>query len=45
VAKGLSQIPGKDFKENHSPVVNDTTFHTILVLKILLKLQAGQFES
>jgi Reverse transcriptase (RNA-dependent DNA polymerase) len=44
VAKGFSQIPGKDFQENHSPVVNDTTFHTILVLKILLKLQAGQFD-
>ena len=30
VAKGFTQIPGKDFQENHSPVVNDTTFHTIL---------------
>jgi hypothetical protein len=44
VAKGFSQIPGKDFQENHSPVVNDTTFHSILVLKILLKLEAGQFD-
>ena len=44
VAKGFTQIPGKDFQENHSPVVNDTTFHTILVLKILLKLEAGQFD-
>jgi hypothetical protein len=44
VAKGFTQIPGKDFQENHSPVINDTTFHTILVLKILLKLQAGQFD-
>jgi hypothetical protein len=44
VAKGFTQIPGKDFQENHSPVVNDTTFHTILVLKIILKLEAGQFD-
>jgi Reverse transcriptase (RNA-dependent DNA polymerase)/gag-polypeptide of LTR copia-type len=44
VAKGFTQIPGKDFQENHSPVVNDTTFHTILVLKILLQLEAGQFD-
>jgi Reverse transcriptase (RNA-dependent DNA polymerase) len=44
VAKGFSQIPGKDFQENHSPVVNDTTFHCILALKILLKLEAGQFD-
>jgi Reverse transcriptase (RNA-dependent DNA polymerase) len=44
VAKGFTQIPGKGFQENHSPVINDTTFHTILVLKILLKLEAGQFD-
>ena len=44
VAKGFTQIPGKDFQENHSPVINDTTFHTMLVLKILLKLEAGQFD-
>jgi hypothetical protein len=44
VAKGFTQIPGNDFQENHSPVVNDTTFHTLLVLKILLKLEAGQFD-
>jgi Reverse transcriptase (RNA-dependent DNA polymerase) len=25
VAKGFSQIPGKDFQEHHSPVVHDTT--------------------
>ena len=23
VAKGYNQIPGKDFQENHAPVVND----------------------
>jgi hypothetical protein len=36
--KRVSQIPGKDFQENHLPAVN---FHTILVFKILLKLEAG----
>ena len=44
VAKGFTQIPGKDFQENHSPVVNDTTFHAMLVLKLLLGLDAGQFD-
>jgi hypothetical protein len=34
----------KDFQENHSPVVNDATFCTILILYILLKLQAGHFD-
>jgi hypothetical protein len=40
VAKGFTQIPGRDFQENHSTVVNDTT---LLVLKIPLKLEAGKF--
>ena len=26
VAKGFSQIPGEDFTENFSPVINDMTF-------------------
>ena len=26
VAKGFSQIPGADFTDNYSPVVNDATF-------------------
>ena len=44
VAKGFSQIPGKDFEENHAPVVNDTTLHLIIAIKTLLKLHAGQFD-
>jgi hypothetical protein len=44
VAQGFTQIPGKDFQEHHSPVVNDTTVHVILVLKILKKLCSGQFD-
>ena len=44
VAKGYSQIPGKDFQENHAPVVNDTTFHLTLCWKVMYKLMAGQFD-
>jgi Reverse transcriptase (RNA-dependent DNA polymerase) len=44
VAKGFSQVPGKDFQENHAPVVSHATFHMILVLKNLCKLQAGQLD-
>jgi hypothetical protein len=44
VAKGFSQIPGKDFHENHAPVVNDTTFRLALALKLLLGLQSEQFD-
>jgi Reverse transcriptase (RNA-dependent DNA polymerase) len=33
VAKGSSQIPGKDFQEHQSPVVHDTTFCVVLVQK------------
>jgi Reverse transcriptase (RNA-dependent DNA polymerase) len=43
VAKVFTQIPGKDFQEI-SPVINDTTSHSVLVLKILLKEDAGQFN-
>ena len=44
VAKGFSQIPGKDFQENHAPVVSDTTLHLLMVIKTILKLEAGQFD-
>jgi Reverse transcriptase (RNA-dependent DNA polymerase) len=44
VAQGFTQIPGKDFQEHHSPVVNDTTVHAILVIKISKKLCSGQFD-
>jgi hypothetical protein len=43
-AKESSQIPGKYFKETHSPVINDTIFHTILILKIVVKQHAGQLD-
>lgn len=44
VAKGYSQIPGKDFQENFAPVINDSTFHLILVLMILMGLEVQQFD-
>ena len=44
VAKGFSQIAGKYFHANFAPVVNDATFHLILVLKALMNLEAGQFD-
>jgi Reverse transcriptase (RNA-dependent DNA polymerase) len=44
VAKGYSQIPEKDFQENHAPVVADTTLHLLLVIKRIMKLEAGQFD-
>jgi hypothetical protein len=39
-----SQIPGKDFQENHATVVSDTTLHLIMVIKTMLILEAGQFD-
>jgi Reverse transcriptase (RNA-dependent DNA polymerase) len=44
VAKGFSQVQGQDFHENHAPVINDTTFHLILVLKLLFCLKSKQFD-
>jgi hypothetical protein len=44
VAKGFNQIPGKDFQENHAPVVSDTTSHFLMVIKTYFKLEAGQFD-
>jgi Reverse transcriptase (RNA-dependent DNA polymerase) len=44
VAKGFSQIPGKDFQEHHSPVVHDTTFCVVLVQKLVYNLHLRQFD-
>ena len=35
VALGYSQIPGVDYTENYSPVINDTTLRIILVFYII----------
>ena len=44
VAKGFSQIPGKDFHENFAPVVNDVSLRIVLILMKLFHLQTGQFD-
>jgi hypothetical protein len=44
VAKGFSQIPGKDFQEHHAPVITDTTTHLLFVLQTILRLSNGQFD-
>ena len=44
VAKGFSQIPGKDHQENHAPVVHDTTLHLVLVIKLQYNLKKRQFD-
>jgi Reverse transcriptase (RNA-dependent DNA polymerase) len=40
VACGYSQIPGIDFQESYSPVVNDAVFRIIIILQIIWKLPA-----
>ena len=32
IACGYSQVPGNDFSENYSPVLNDITFHILLLM-------------
>ena len=39
VAKGFSQIPGMDFTDNYSPVVNDVTFRVVVARRIIEKLE------
>ena len=41
VAKGFSQIPGVDFTDNYSPVVNDVTFRG-LVARMLIENLKGK---
>ena len=40
VAKGFSQIPGVDFTESFSPVVNDVTFRVVLTRMLIEDLEA-----
>ena len=40
VVKGLSQIPGVDFTDNFSPVVNDVTFRVVLTQMLVEKWDA-----
>ena len=39
VAKGFSQIPGMDFTDNHSPVVNDVTFRAVVARMLIENLK------
>jgi hypothetical protein len=41
---GFSQIPRKDFQENHAPVIADTALLLLMVIKILFKREGGQFD-
>ena len=39
VAKGFSQIPGIDFTDNYSPVVNDVTFRVVVARRLIENLK------
>ena len=39
VAKGFSQIPGMDFTDNYSPVVNDVTFRVVVARMLIENLK------
>jgi hypothetical protein len=40
VACGYSQIPGVDFQESFSPVINDVAFRILIICQIIWKLKA-----
>jgi hypothetical protein len=40
VACGYSQVPGQDFTEVYSPVVNDCTVRILLIIKMILTLES-----
>jgi Reverse transcriptase (RNA-dependent DNA polymerase) len=40
VACGYSQIPGVDFQDYYSPVVNDAVFRIVIILQILWNLSS-----
>ena len=42
VAKGFSQIPGMDFRDNYSPVVNDVTFRIVVARMLIENLKGKQ---
>ena len=39
LAKGFSQIPGMDFTDNYSPVVNDVTFRVVVARMLIENLK------
>ena len=44
VAMGFSQIPGVDFTDVYSPVVNDVTFRIVMIAMMVLGLEAIIFD-
>lgn len=40
VACGYSQVPGVDFQESYSPVVNDVAFRIMVIIQMVFKLQS-----
>ena len=45
VAKGFSQIPGMDFTDNYSPVVNDVTFRVGVARMLIENLKRKEVDS
>ena len=44
VACGYSQIPGVDFQESHSPVINDVVIRILVVCQIMWRLNVGLLD-
>ena len=44
VAKGYTQVPGIDYKDNFSPVCNDATLRVMLIIWLVLNLDQGQMD-
>jgi Reverse transcriptase (RNA-dependent DNA polymerase)/gag-polypeptide of LTR copia-type len=44
VAKGFTQVPGVDFTESFSPVINDVTMRILIVFWIMNKYYAAQVD-
>ena len=39
VARGFTQVPGIDYKDNFSPVCNDVTLRMMLIIWLVLNLE------
>ena len=39
--KGYDQIPGVDFTESFAPMANDTTLHTMLIIRLTYSDEDG----
>jgi hypothetical protein len=44
VAKGFSQVPGKDMQETFAPVINEVSMRVILTYMLLYALESEQFD-